>query len=463
MDIKTLLKSEKVKNGLLTLLEILIVAGLIFGALMFVYHKVNSDAKTGTVHVSDANSADSGKKKSANPQDYYLEINRSKNALIVYQYTDKKRTEKNAVKVFPCSVGKNLKNGKYKTVSDYIWIKNDSAWHQYNTKLKEGAWIQSVSYRERYPYTLNRKDYQNIGKKFSGSGVCLYSGDAAWIYEHCKDATQVRVLKGKKTDRLPMQPAETINLKKYCGWDPTDSSSENPYLKIKPGKLVSGSKTVVVEKGSSINYLANLLAFDEKGKNILGRLKYKKFSTAETGKHTVKYSYTDTAGKKLEIKQEFQVTDTTCPKVSCSKSMFTLEVASRTAKDINKKENVAKIESMVRPYVSCDEADCTITVHTVVENELGLSTFPVIITAKDAAGNIGSCQVLVEVKINESALKAKGVLSDKEKESLLKMNKEKAKENQKATKKSKEETTKKRKENVTKETEEAVETTAKSE
>ncbi len=463
MDIKSFIKSKQFKNGLLTLLEILIVAAILFSALMFVYNKVNREAKTGTIHSADNSSADDEKNKNQNAEDYYLEVNQSKNTLIVYQYTDSKHQEKNAVKAFSCSIGKSLKKGKYKTQSDYEWVKNNGAWHQYNTKLKEGIRIQSVGFKTQYPYMLERREYQNIGKKISGSSICLYSGDAAWISKNCKTSTEVRVVKGKKTDELPMKPEEPIRLKKYCGWDPTDPSAQNPYLKVKPGKLVSGNKTVVVEKGEKISYLANLLAFDESGKNILGRLKYKKFSETELGKHTVTYTYRDQAGHNFEIKQEFQVTDTICPKVSCSKSMFTLEVASRIAKDINTKENVTKIENMVRPYVSCSETGCTITIHTVVKEELTLKTFPVIITAKDESGNIGSCQVMVELKINEDAQKVKGVLSDKEKESLLKRNKEIAKEREETTKRQKKKTSEKNKEPSTGETANDEETTLQSE
>ncbi len=39
------IKNPKVKSILITILEIIVVAGIIFGALMFIYSQVNEDAE----------------------------------------------------------------------------------------------------------------------------------------------------------------------------------------------------------------------------------------------------------------------------------------------------------------------------------------------------------------------------------------------------------------------------------
>ena len=44
LDIKKIVKEKRFKNTVITLLEILIVAGIIFGALMFIQNKVTSEA-----------------------------------------------------------------------------------------------------------------------------------------------------------------------------------------------------------------------------------------------------------------------------------------------------------------------------------------------------------------------------------------------------------------------------------
>ena len=44
MDIKKILESKKFKNTAITIIEILIVAGIIFGGLMFIQKKVSNEA-----------------------------------------------------------------------------------------------------------------------------------------------------------------------------------------------------------------------------------------------------------------------------------------------------------------------------------------------------------------------------------------------------------------------------------
>lgn len=44
MDLKQFIKSKKFKNILITVCEILVVAGIIFGALMYLQYKVNQEA-----------------------------------------------------------------------------------------------------------------------------------------------------------------------------------------------------------------------------------------------------------------------------------------------------------------------------------------------------------------------------------------------------------------------------------
>lgn len=462
MDIKTIMKSKKTKNILFTLLEILIVAALIFGVLMYLYNKINNDSEQIKERSGNIIDSGNGNQENSGSDDYYIEINKKKNAVIISEYSDKKHKDKKIIKVFNASVGKSLKPGKYKTKKDFNWVKNDKYWHQYNTKLSGKSRIQSVCYTNKYAYSLLRKSYNSVGKTIDGDSVRLYSADAAWIYNNCKNATVVRVVKGKKSDSFPLKPDQKIKLKKYVFWDPTDPSGNNPYLKIKPGNIVIGNNIVYVEKGSEVQYLGNMIAIDEKGNDITGNLLYKTFNDEKLGKHIVKYSYKAASGKKYEISQEFQVIDTTYPVVTCSKSLFTYRVISQAQADMNKQSNVKEIEDMVKPYVSCNEEDCDITVNTIVAGEMALGEHPVIITAKDKSGNIGSCQVTVEVKLKDEKFNKSGGLSDAEKESLKKAAKEGMKEQTEEQTEKKEKTTKKKsskkkEENTTEDFEEEIE------
>ncbi len=170
-------------------------------------------------------------------------------------------------------------------------------------------------------------------------------------------------------------------------------------------------------------------------------MKYKKFDNKSLGKHTVKFTVKTGKGKKLELKQEFKVIDTTCPKVTCSRASFTIFVDSRSNKDLNNTKNLKAVENLVRPCVSCNEDDCDIVINTVNVGELAIDKFPIIITATDKSGNVGSCQVMLEVKLKNKAMNKSGALSKKEKESL----KQRAREMEKKKNKLEEETTKKQK------------------
>lgn len=433
LNFKEIAKNKKMKNILITLCEILVVASIIFGALMFIQNKVSKEAdklsgvdKTVDSKEEETKKADSGSDK------YYIEVNMKKSAMIVYQYSSDKKTKK-PYKIFKCSVGSDLKKGEYKTSASYSWINVNGNWHRYNTQIGAKAWIQSAGYKDKYANTLVKSSYKAIGNtKIAGSGIVLYAKDAQWISTKCKSGTVVNVVKGKKSDNLPLDFDQTINPYKYCGWDPTDPDKDNPYNKVENTSITMGSETVYVEKGQDANYLGNLLAKDENGKNITGSLKYKKFNSGELGTHKVKFSYKLKDGNKITATQKFEVVDTTCPVVTCSKKKFTYEVKSLDKIDMNKKSNVTDIEKLVRASVSCNESDVTITVNTLAAKELREGMIPVVVKAQDKSGNVGSCQVMCEIKVKKSE---KVTQYKPSKEQMEKIKKQRNKKQEKATKK----------------------------
>lgn len=400
VDIKRLFANKKFKNIFITVCEILIVAGIIFGALMYIQHKINKEADI-VSGLSGTGEERETKKAEAGSDNYYLEVNLKKNAIIVYQYSKDKKT-KNPYKVFRCSPGSELEEGKYKTSTVFSWVDINGSWHRYNTKFDNNAWIQSAGYRDKYAHTLEKDSYNAIGKnKSEGKSIMLYAKDAEWIYSNCKTGTVIKVVKGKKSDKLPLTPENIVPPYKYCGWDPTDIDKANPYRKMENAKIVSGNEVVYVEKGAKVEYVSNLLAKDETGKNITGALKYKEIDSSVMGTKKVKFSYKLKNGENITLTQKFTVIDTVPPEVSCSKSQFTYSVKSRAAKDMNKESNISDIEKMVRSYVSCNESGVKITVATVGASELREGNFPVVIKAQDEAGNIGSYQVMCEIKLSK--------------------------------------------------------------
>ncbi len=360
--------------------------------MTFVLNKINRDSeKVGTTQQKQVD------KGTGN---YSLEINLTKNAVIVYEINKDKSTE--AIKVFPASIGKELTKGKHNIKEKYSWVKEDDDWHQYCVKFANMAYIQSVSFENKYPYTLKHKSYNKVGKKIEGNDIVLYSKDARWIYENCKVGVKLNIVKGKKSDKLPLSFDSKIELNEYCGWDPTDSNENNPYKKVKNGEITLGIDTIYIEKGTTIKYYANILLLDTDGKDITNTLKYKKISTEKIGNYKIKYTLKNSDGSTKKVTQKVTVVDTTPPVVSCSRSQFSYQVDGRSSEDMNTEDNVKAIENMVRQYVSVNETGCTITVRTVGATELLEDNFTVSIKAQDESGNVGSCNVMCQITVKKS-------------------------------------------------------------
>ena len=120
--------------------------------------------------------------------------------------------------------------------------------------------------------------------------------DAKWIYDHCRLGTKVVIGEGR-TLKKPTRPKVRVSTKKRAGWDPTDPDKSNPYLKKANGAIATGYTPANVEKGEKIDYFSNLLALDETGKNITGKLKYNKIDSSKTGTSKVTYTYKLKSGK----------------------------------------------------------------------------------------------------------------------------------------------------------------------
>ena len=221
--------------------------------------------------------------------------------------------------------------------------------------------------------------------------------------------------KGKKGDKVPNTFEKYIVPDGNCGWDPTDTSSDNPYKKIKSETVVKGLDTIKVERGHKPDYYGNIIACNGDGKFITNRLKYNDIDYNTAGTYKVKYSYKTKNGTKYNISQKIKVVDTTPPKVRCGQNLYTLEVSSKSLADIVKDDNVKKIENMVKAGVSADEPIVDVQVYTVEKQLLRLDEkVPVVVKAKDTSGNVGSCQVMCQIKYTKSVTVRKKVKVNKD-------------------------------------------------
>lgn len=416
MEIKEIIKNKKIKNIVITILEILLVAGIIFGGLMFARSKVSKEADK-TAQNSGKGVQEQETKEDEKADKYYIEINKKNSTVIIYQYLKNKKA-KEQIKAFRCSLGEALSKGKFTVGRKYTWLDIYQGWHKYNTELGEGIWIHSAVYKDKNDYSLLKSSYHSVGKaKADGKSILLSAKDAAWIYNNCKKGTQVSVIKGKKNDRISVSPEPIVSLYKYCGWDPTDPDKNNPYCKVKNGEVVKGRSTITVEREEEPDYLGNIVALNKKGKNITGKLKYNKIDSSTVGTYKVNYKYKAKNGTIYKVSQKIQVVDTTPPKVSCSKSLYTLEVDSDMPSDVNTEETVKSIVNMVRSGVSVNESGVTIEVYTLEKEQLKIDEKAVVVVkAKDPYGNIGSCQVMCELKVKEEETTLpKGAIAAKKK------------------------------------------------
>lgn len=401
MDIKRIVKSKKLKNIAITVVEILLVAGIIFGGLMFFQSKIEKEGEQkAKIHNEGVKPQES--KDSEKTDKYDIEVNKRLRAVIIYQYSKDKKT-KEQIKVFRCCVGEDLTKGEFRIGKKYSWLDIYQGWHKYNTSIGKGVWIHSSIYKDKYDYRLSKPSYNSLGKTLAvGKSILLSAGDAAWIYNNCKEGTKVTIKKGKKSDVLIKSPEPAVSLYSYCGWDPTDPDKNNPYQKIKNGRVVKGLSTLSVEKGNKPDYFGNIIALGKKGKVITKRLKYNEIDYSRVGTYTVKYKYKAKDGTKYRISQKIKVVDTTPPKVWCAKTLYTLEVKSSSPDDINTEENVKKIVDMVKSGVRADEPIVDTQVSTLEKEQLREGKkAPVVVKVRDAYGNIGSCQVNCEIKVKE--------------------------------------------------------------
>ncbi len=428
-------KAKNLKNIITTLIEVIIVAAIIFGGLMYVQHRLQSRGTASTQGKGiDSKEETQDEEQNSGTGKYNLVVNIKKNALIVYE-TDKDNNEVPTY-VFQCSVGDGINEGKGKVQKKYTWLDINKSWHKYNSQISENSWIQSVNYSEKYSWTLNKKSYNSLGEKQkAGSCILLTARDAKWIYDNCGTGTKVKIVKGSKKDVLPMEPLAKTETYKKCGWDPTDTDEANPYLKLANSTIAVGDKVVYVEKGTDVKYLENIIAINANGQDVTSKLKYNKIDSGTLGKNKVKFTYKNKAGEKFSQTVVFKVIDTTCPKVTLSTYKFKYEVKSASIKDYQKDKVKKAIEDLVKSKASCDESGVTIKAVAFPKDQLEIGDNSVKVIATDESGNIGNCEATVELVIKETKLNKKPKVPESTKH----------KKEETITKKSKEETTTKKK------------------
>ncbi|MCR5837927.1 MAG: hypothetical protein K6G88_15630 [Lachnospiraceae bacterium] len=460
MPLSDILKNKKVKNAIVTIIEIVIVAAIIMSGLMFVRSKLTGQS-FGVGNVEQKKASENKKAEEQKKQEIYdkylIQINIKKSAVIIYQQ-NKKKTDKKAVKVMKASIGSKVKKGQYKLFESYEWRNTnitDNIWNKYNFRYSDNAWLQSADYSDKYSWCLKASSYKKIGKsQKNNKNIQLYAGDAAWIFNNCGTGTVVEIVKGKKEDKLPLEISQTKDLYDKCGWDPTDIPKGNPYKKAANGAVSYYGKYVYVEKGDTADYYANIIALSASGKVITDNLSHDTLDTSSVGKRELNYYYKAKSGTEFKATIKYKIIDTTPPVIKIPDKELEYEMKDVSDGKVKKEKVKNEIEKLVEDACSSNEGKIVVSAFPKEELKKGINYVNVVAT--DDSGNIGSAQVAVKIikqkkeKDEKKDKKEKTTKKSKDKNNSKDNKGNKNTDKKKSDKLKEKETTKKQKETAAK-------------
>lgn len=328
---------------------------------------------------------------------YYIKVNRKANCVTVYTYDDEGKYTV-PVKAMVCSVGRNnaTPTGVFRTQGKYTWrTLYGNVYGQYSTRINGNVLFHSVPYRKTQKDTLITRYYNQLGTAASAGCVRLTCADAKWIYDNCALGTTVEIYDGSSAGPLGKPSAMKIDTNHPCaGWDPTDPDKNNPWRK--QGPIITGIKDYTIERGESIDLIANVSATDSYGNSVIvgatGTV-----DTKVCGTYTITYSATDSNGKTTTGKSVVTVKDTKAPAIS-------------QTSDITVNNKTTEIEKLIKSSLQVTDAGETLDASVITLDISNLKkamssksygTIKVNATAKDASGNSSK---VFEVKVIYSQL-----------------------------------------------------------
>ena len=176
-------------------------------------------------------------------KDYQIRVNRAANCVTVYEKDDK--GEFNVpVRAFVCSCGRTGHEtplGTFKTSNYYKWrLMVDGTYGKYAVRFNKSILFHSVPYTKRSSASMKWEQYNLLGQSASLGCVRLACDDAKWIYDNCKQGTEVIVYDDIENPG-PLGKPEEIQItveNPYRYWDPTDDEKNNPWNQLKPSLYI---------------------------------------------------------------------------------------------------------------------------------------------------------------------------------------------------------------------------------
>lgn len=166
---------------------------------------------------------------------YYIEVNRQQNVVMVYALS---QNNKRLVKTFVASTGRPDSetivgtfyiSGRYEA----LYLVGD-VWGRYAVRIDGPYFFHSVPYFSKGDSDwddLEYLEYNKLGSPASAGCVRLAVRDARWIYENIPDGTEVKIYDADTLPEGVIKPT-SIEIEESSpnrGWDPTDSSPDNPW------------------------------------------------------------------------------------------------------------------------------------------------------------------------------------------------------------------------------------------
>lgn len=257
---------------------------------------------------------------------YEIRINKQMNCVTIYK-PDKKGRYTKPYKSMVCSAGSATPLGTFTTSNKYYWkAMIHGVWAQYATRITGSILFHSVPYDTHEKNTLITRYYNQLGQTASAGCVRLCVRDAKWIIENCPSGTKVTIY--NDSDPGPLGKPSPIRIPSDCRWDPTDPDNRNPWSSDK--SVISGVKDRTVERGSGVDLLQGIIAYDvHAGAMSSDNIKVKtKFNSSKTGKYKVTYSFKDSKKKTIKKSCIFTVADTQGPVISgLPKTLYTKDIS----------------------------------------------------------------------------------------------------------------------------------------
>lgn len=172
-----------------------------------------------------------------NTPPYYIKVNYGAQVVTVYKKDDNNNYTV-PVKAMVCSTGVYTPtSGVYKIPARWEWLfLQGDVWGHYSTQIKGNILFHSVPYLEKGKLdSLEYWEYDKLGTYASAGCVRLTVQDAKWIFDNCKNGTQVEFYSSSNPGPLGKPSAKRISsYEDYLrNWDPTDPNPNNPWKSYK--------------------------------------------------------------------------------------------------------------------------------------------------------------------------------------------------------------------------------------